>query len=128
MKRKRKNKKGAVSEEEAVEFLMELYDAGHNMADCIVEKLLGPEMSRDEREEIVQAGFLKLADKVEALKGMTPAAQMRTLGECMWKTAFVVSEQRKEDSMKPPVKEEESEEKEKDQDEGKQDEDPAHET
>ena len=124
MRRKRKNRKGAISEEEAVELLTELYDAGHNMADYIVERLLGPELSRDEREEIVQMGFLKLADKAEALRGMTPAARMRTVGECMWKTAFVVSEQRSEAQAKQRAEEEKSEEKEK----GRQDEDPAHET
>ena len=86
--------------------MLGLYDKGHNVADYIVEKLLGSELSRDEREEIVQEGFVRLADDIDALRRMTPAERMNALCECMCKTVIAASEKPARDTLLQLMKEE----------------------
>lgn len=61
---------------EAQEIIAELYDIGHNLADFTIAQVLGNQLSREEREDLVQEGFLRLVSHVDALK-------KRTLGERM---------------------------------------------
>lgn len=91
-----------------IRFMLGLYDKGHNVADYIVEKLSGSELSRDEREEIIQEGFLRLADDIDALRQMTPAERMNVLCECMCKTAIAAGEKPAQDTSLQMTKDEEN--------------------
>ena len=64
----RNRKQPIDGDEEANELLTMLYKKGHNLADYIVEQILGEQIGRDEREDLVQDGFLRLIRNVEKLK------------------------------------------------------------
>ena len=73
--RKKMLYKGEILEDEqAKEIIEELYHKGHNMADRVIEQVLGGQLGREEREDLIQEGFLRMIVHVEALKD-------RSLGE-----------------------------------------------
>ena len=86
--------------------MLGLYDKGHNVADYIVEKLSDPELSRDEREEIVQEGFLRLAEDIDVLRRMTLAERINALCECMCRTVLATSEKPARDTLIQMMKDE----------------------
>lgn len=63
--------RGVLDDEEAEQIITELYEKGHNMADRTIEEILGPQIRREDREDLLQEGFLKMIIHVEALKKRT---------------------------------------------------------
>ena len=68
-------RKGEIlGDNEAREIIEELYRKGHNLADHVIEQILGNQVDRAGREDLIQEGFLRMIIHVEALKD-------RSLGE-----------------------------------------------
>ena len=61
----------ALDDEEAKRIIEELYEVGHGLADYAVSQVLGRQVSRDEREDLIQEGFLRMVLHVEWLKEKT---------------------------------------------------------
>ena len=63
-----------LDDDQAQEIIEELYQKGHNLADHVIEQILGNQVDRAGREDLIQEGFLRMIVHVEALKD-------RSLGE-----------------------------------------------
>lgn len=57
-----------LGDREAEQIITELYEKGHNMADRTIEEILGTQLSREEREDLLQEGMLRMIIHVEDLK------------------------------------------------------------
>ncbi len=84
----RNRKQPIDGDEEANELLTMLYKKGHNLADYIVEQILGEQIGRDEREDLVQDGFLRLIRNVEKLKLLCLEEQLSYMCKAMQSVAF----------------------------------------
>ncbi len=84
----RNHKQPIDGDEEANELLTMLYKRGHNLADYIVEQILGEQIGRDEREDLVQDGFLRLIRNVEKLKLLCLEEQLSYMCKAMQSVAF----------------------------------------
>lgn len=60
--------KGILDNDEARAIITELYEEGHRIADQVIEQIMGNQMSREEREDMIQDGFLRLIIHAESLK------------------------------------------------------------
>lgn len=87
MKRKKIYRKDVLEEEKAKKILIELYKAGHGLADYTVERVLGKDSVREEREEIIQEAFVALAEDVEKLERMSLEKKLQYMSTIVWKTA-----------------------------------------
>jgi RNA polymerase sigma factor (sigma-70 family) len=57
-----------LSDVEVKEMIGELYVRGHGLADQVIEQILGNQISKEEREDLIQEGFVRLIIHVEELK------------------------------------------------------------
>lgn len=61
------HKKDVLVDAEAKRVIAELYDKGHGLADYAIEQVLGKQLSKGEREDLIQEGFLRLIIRAETL-------------------------------------------------------------
>ena len=88
MKRRRINRKDILEDEKAEQILLELYKVGHGLADQIVERVLGTDTDRDEREEIIQNTLIGLAAEAEKLERMNLEKRLQYMSTMIWKAAI----------------------------------------
>lgn len=60
--------KEMLGETEANQIITELYDKGHGLATLVIEQVLTTQVNKDEREDLIQEGFLRLIIHVEKLR------------------------------------------------------------
>ncbi len=72
-----------LDDKEADDIITELYNKGHNMADRIIEEILGPQICREDREDLLQEGFLRMVKHVEDLKERTLAGRLSYMSSAM---------------------------------------------
>ena len=72
-----------LDDEEAKRIITELYDKGHNMADRTIEEILGPQVSREEREDPLQEGILRMIIHVETLKRRNLSERLSYMNSAM---------------------------------------------
>lgn len=75
--------KNILSDEEAKQIILTLYDTGHGVASRVIGSILGSQISQEEKEDLIQEGFLKLVTHVEQLKGRTPKERTAYMARVM---------------------------------------------
>lgn len=88
MKRRGIYGKDILPDKEAEQILLELYKAGHGLADHIAEQVLGPESSREEREEVIQDTLLGMAAYTEKMAQWDLDERLRYMSTLVWKKAL----------------------------------------
>ena len=61
------HRKDVLVDAEAKRVIAELYDKGHGLADYAIEQVLGKQLSKCEREDLIQEGFVRLIIRAETL-------------------------------------------------------------
>jgi RNA polymerase sigma-70 factor (ECF subfamily) len=69
--------------DDAEQIITELYEQGHNLADMLIEQILGTQLSRDEREDLIQEGFLRLITHVEDLSERSLSGRLSYMSSTM---------------------------------------------
>lgn len=85
---KREKEAPLTGDEEARELLTLLYKKGHNLADYIIEQILGEQIGRDEREDLIHDGFVRLIRHARTLKNMGMEERMSYLHKAMRSVAL----------------------------------------
>jgi len=93
------SKRDFVGDEEAKRMIEELYDKGHGLADYVIEQVLGRQLSRDEREDLIQEGFLRLTIHVEKLKDKDADERLRYMYSTMRNVAIDEGRRRSKERM-----------------------------
>ena len=77
-----------VADEEAKRIIMTLYDKGYGLAVYMIERILGTQLARETKEDLVQEGFLKLVSYVERLRGRPFGEQLAYMAKIMHTVAL----------------------------------------
>lgn len=77
-----------LEDEEARNVIEELYQSGHGLADYVIEQILGSQLCREEREDLIQEGFLRLTVHVDKLKKETLSGRLRYMYSTMRNVAI----------------------------------------
>lgn len=85
-------------DEEAKRIIMTLYDKGYGLAVYMIERILGTQLAREIKEDLVQEGFLKLVGHVEQLRERTFREQLAYMVKIMHTVAL--DEVRRQTQMK----------------------------
>lgn len=72
-----------LADEEAKRIILTLYETGHEVARRVIGRILGTQLSADEKEDLIQEGFLRLVLHVERLKGRTHKEQIAYMAKIM---------------------------------------------
>ena len=75
--------KHILSDQEAKRIILTLYDTSHGVAGRVIGKILGSQLTREEKEDLIQEGFLRLVTHVEQLKDRTPKEQVAYMAKIM---------------------------------------------
>jgi RNA polymerase sigma-70 factor (ECF subfamily) len=75
-------------DEEAQEIITELYETGHGLADFAIEQILGTQLSKMEREDLVQDGFVRMITHVESLRKKSIKEQLSYMYSVMRNVAI----------------------------------------
>ena len=70
-----RNRDEILREQEAKEIVGELYRKYHGTADGIIESILGLQIDKADREDLIQEGFIKILNHAEGLVGRSEGEQ-----------------------------------------------------
>ena len=70
-------------DDEAKRIIMTLYDEGYGIAVSVIDEILGTQITREEREDLIHDGFLKLVIRVEKLRKRTRQEQLAYMAKTM---------------------------------------------
>lgn len=87
-----------VADEEAKRIIMTLYDKGYGLAVYMIERILGTQLAREIKDDLVQEGFLRLVSHVDRLRGRTFREQLAYMAKIMH--TVVLDEVRRQTQMK----------------------------
>lgn len=79
---------GMLSNDQAKQIIMDLYRKGHGRAFYTIERILGNQLTKDEIEDLVQEGFVRLLIHVDRLRRIDTELQMRYLTSTMRNVAI----------------------------------------
>lgn len=85
---RKKEWQSIAGDEEAKELVVMLYKRGHNLADYLVEQILKEQIGRDEREDIIHNGFVRLIRNVETLKTLCLEEQINYMCKAVRSAAY----------------------------------------
>jgi len=77
-----------MTDEQATQVILDLYEKGHGLAYYAIERILGNQLTRDEIEDLVQEGFLRLLIHAEHLHRIDEDRQMSYLTSTMRNVAI----------------------------------------
>ena len=77
-----------LDDEEAKRIITELYEKGHGMAAYAIGQVLGNQLSGDEREDLIQEGFLRMVIHVESLRDKTLGQRLSYMYSAMRSVAI----------------------------------------
>ena len=77
-----------VTGDEAKRIIMTLYDKGYGVAVYMIERILGTQLARELKDDLVQEGFLKLLHHVDRLQGRTFQEQLAYMAKIMHTVAL----------------------------------------
>lgn len=77
-----------LDDDEAKRIITELYEKGHGMAAYAISQVLGNQLNQDEREDLIQEGFLRMVIYVERLKNKTMGQRLSYMYSAMRSVAI----------------------------------------
>jgi len=77
-----------VTGEEAKRIVMALYDKSYGVAVYMIERILGTQLARELKDDLVQEGFLKLLSHADQLQGRTFQEQLAYMASIMHTVAL----------------------------------------
>ena len=77
-----------LTDAEANQIITELYDKGHGLAAYAIEQILGMQLTKEELEDLVQDGFLRMVIHVEALRDKSFAERLSYMYSTMRNVAI----------------------------------------
>lgn len=77
-----------LEDDEARRIIEELYDKGHGLADYVIEQILGTQLTREEREDLIQDGFLRMIIHVEKLRNKSEGERISYMYSTMRNVAI----------------------------------------
>lgn len=77
-----------LTDEEAKRIIMTLYNKGYGLAVYMIERILGTQLARETRDDLIQEGFLRLIDHVEQLRESSFQSQLAYMAKIMHTVAL----------------------------------------